>query len=1404
MPTDQKDIESTLDESPATATGDETSQPAPWKALFYFTTHSNLLPLISGIFFAIATGLISPTNSFLLGKIFDGFASLGSGKLTIDEFWKTELRYIYGTLAVGGASWLLHSLFFTSWLIFGELNAKNARDRLFKGLLAKDIEWYDMRLNGIGAMLPRLQVQIRDLQLATSQPLGSMLCQFAAGASSLGLAMAYSWKLTLVILSTAPLIAGAIVLIGGTIQNNMTKQQQKLTEALKYVISALTSIETVKCFNAQDLEVFKYAASIKQAAASYFRVANANAQQIGFVHLASLSMFVQGFWYGTVLVDNGTLNSGQVVTCFWSAIGAFQAIQGVLPQLIVLEKGRAAGATLREVMNQVETGSRTVRDIGLKPEACVGSIEVRNVSFAYPARPDQLALNAVNLSIPSGEITFLIGKSGSGKSTLGQLLMRFYSPSLGNIALDEKDVQSLDATWLREKVTLVEQHSTLFNDTIFRNVAFGRRDYRNVSREEVTDAIEFALLKLMINDIPEGLDTMVGARGDSLSGGQKQRIALARARLRDTPILLLDESTSALDPVSKALMMDAIREWRRGKTTIIITHDISQILPDDYAYVLQGGRLVQEGYRKQMEAIIDSPFQDFLVEDEQATVSPSDSQKHLSFDKRRTQQSPKTSRAAKWSPKVAFDPLEARLDAGEKKRASRISAVFPNASSSPALRMPYRLGGIVSPFASPLMPLISPSSLSPASDRSSGTFGRPLSVEVKRQSGYRHSDYVNKRSSRMGNRWSLPVPDFMEKFIEKSGMLAAEYRLGEGRSRRRRQLSEDAVPSAEKPRPSKKWWKMRRTAALALLQDETPQLESIKNILATIWPCLLWHTRVVLVLGFVGAAVHAAATPLFSYVLSKLLNTFANPTNRKQVAKICSIGILGIAVTDSIGSYVMHILLEYVGQVWVNEIRLQALKRVLDQPRDFFTHDENNVSHLTECLDRHAEEMRNLLGRFSALVFTAIIMMVTAIVWAMVTSWKLTLLSLVVAPYIFVVTKAFAAVSGKWETASNNAGEAATAIFTETFTNIKTVRALTLERVFEEKYNEATLNALKIGIKRSLYVGLFFGLADSADSFATAIIFYFAAMLSKQGGITIAKILETFTMLLFTMANVSAILAFIPQMSSSRDTASRILRLARLPEDSHEHAGNTCITSIGDITFTNLTFSYPSRPDHVTLKNINLTIRAGTCTAIVGSSGSGKSTIASLLLNLYPTATQSTTLGATPDLTLANRDMKHIHTPTLRSLISIVPQTPVLFAAMVADNISYGLHADSAYKSLSNIRRAAKQAGIDDFIMSLPSGYSSLVGEGGMGLSGGQSQRIAIARALVREPSVLILDEATSALDVESAALIRQTVQELMMTMTGKEEGRKKMTVIIITHSRDMMAIAERIVVLDQGSVVEE
>lgn len=625
--------------------------------------------------------------------------------------------------------------------------------------------------------------------------------------------------------------------------------------------------------------------------------------------------------------------------------------------------------------------------------------------------------------------------------------MRFYPPNSGDLLIDGRSIQTLNINWLRNNITLVQQQSVLFNETILKNIAFGRTDHSKVTKEEVKRSIETAFLQYTLIDLPQGLDTIVGTGGSAMSGGQQQRVAIARARLRDTPILILDEATSALDHISRVSVMKSIRDWRRGKTTIIVTHDMSQIQEEEYTYVLDKGVIIQEGFRQNLEKTESGPFKKSSVSEIDFPLI-----QHL-YPRKRSKTSSTETDSSVYSV-VSKDPIDIHF--------------IPRTSFIPSMIEP------------------SPEDLR-SRQASQSLISSPVTFPVNRMSTtlskFGHLQRMSSHLINFLDRWP-PIPisptgDTESMSRDKKLSRAPLLRTSEPRfrnSRRGSAFSPKALRSKTEPLV-----KMQRLTKAEKAGRPAP----VMKILMTVWPTLTCKKRITLIWGFIFAAIHAAATPTFSWVFSKLLATFFLPTNRSQTALKWSLSVLGVAVVDSAASYLMHYLLESCGQAWVDSLRIEALKRILDQPRAWFDRDKNSLTRLTECLDRNAEEMRNLVGRFAGFIFVAVTMMALAIVWSLILCWRLTLVGLASGPILYALTRTFESISGKWEGKSNDAGEAAGAILAETFVNIRVVRALTLEGYFHKKYIKATNRAMKVGLKRSAYSGFFFGLSDCGIIFVT-------------------------------------------------------------------------------------------------------------------------------------------------------------------------------------------------------------------------------------------------------------------------------------------------------------------------------
>lgn len=986
--------------------------------------------------------------------------------------------------------------------------------------------------------------------------------------------------------------------------------------------------------------------------------------------------------------------------------------------------------------------------------------------------------------------------------------------------------------WLRQHVTLVEQHSVLFNESIRQNLALGRPD-EDVSPKEIESAIKFSMLDAIIQSLPDGLDTELGMKGSSLSGGQKQRMALARARIRDTPVLILDESTSALDYITRAAILQSIREWRKGKTTIVITHDISQIEPVEFVYLMEDAQVVQEGYRKELE---NQPgaLRRLLASHEENQEGVSDDEEEVEFGDE-TDEIISLYDEGSWNYHAPMHrPMSAVLF-GENvlstfARNGRES--FAGTGLIPLDKLwnknrPQEIGSasesrrtstghsslLVETFKPPPGIAISAQGVSQEDTPLSrlGTQRRRMSgIQTYSGTVRRSKDYGSRRvsmaSSRPVTRGSV-YPRRLSTVPARTELPTLEKRTGRA----------GILPTLRLGRSSR---------APANLKADPNELVPIIDIFKSVWPVLKWRPRMMLLAALFCTCVHSASTPVFAWLFSQLLSTFYAPGDQTRRALTYALAILALAIGDGLSNYLFIFLADSVAQSWTHALKVDAMRRILMQPREFFDREENSMARLAETLDYFAEEARNLPGRFASILISMILMMCISIVWSMITCWKLTLVALATGPVVIAITKSYVKISSHWEKLANEADDDVGEVLHETFINIRTVRCLNLETYFRQKYKKATTAAVNVGIKRALYSGSMFGLNYAGALFVAILLFYSGAILVAKNEYTVSQIVQTFLTLMLSVNHVQSVAGYITQVNISRAAGSRLLRLARMPTTSHELTGTISIREAGDIVFSSVNFSYPNRPDVQVLHDVSFTIQRGTCVAIVGSSGSGKSTIAALLLKLYQPDTASR-------LSISGLDIRDINTSSLRARMAIVSQSPVIFPGTIASNIVYGISPSSHLASPANIRAAADAAGVSEFIDSLPNGYETMIGDGGTMLSGGQAQRLAIARALVRDPDILILDEATSALDVMSAGVIRDTVKKLVRStedvvspvspamsprsrtggfwdekvLDGGWKGkkrRKQMTVIIITHAREMMAVAERVVMLDKGRVVEQ
>jgi ATP-binding cassette subfamily B (MDR/TAP) protein 1 len=487
---------------------------------------------------------------------------------------------------------------------------------------------------------------------------------------------------------------------------------------------------------------------------------------------------------------------------------------------------------------------------------------------------------------------------------------------------------------------------------------FGCPKHRSVTKQDVQKCIDLAMLQETILDLPEKLDTFITVGGNILSGGQKQRVAIARARLRDIPILILDECTSALDYKTRKQVTEAIRRWREGKTTIIITHDLSQIGGSDLLYVLEHGRVVCSGYR----SVLEKESQDKL--------------KHL----------------------VSY--CQDTMSCCEDDQA-----IF---------KLPQQMNY---------------SLCSGPSDEND----LDISAESDRES----------------------IAD-MQINVSKDKVCRTFLSLDKAKS----PCSMSQSRRSQDPKAG-------------------DHLARVEEIIFSIFSRLDPRERAILIIALLCTLVHAIATPVFSYMLSRLFRTFYIPEDRSQNAMKWSLAIFAVGFFDTTASYLMNYLLEYCGQAWICSTRKTALTRILDQPLSWFERAENKPSTLVTSLTQDAEDIRNIISKFIGFALLVIAIISIATIWSVFICWKLTLVILTCAPLIYAIINGFENISKEWQIRCGMTKANLSSIFADTFSNIKTVRALSLELYFHKKHMRTSAKAIKVGFRRAGYSGLLFGLADS-------------------------------------------------------------------------------------------------------------------------------------------------------------------------------------------------------------------------------------------------------------------------------------------------------------------------------------
>ncbi|XP_059632050.1 ABC transporter B family member 11-like [Cornus florida] len=579
------------DNSDNTRKKNEVTETVPYFKLFSFADSTDHVLMLVGTIAAIGNGICMPLMTLLIGDVINSFGLNVNSKNVVHEVSKVSVRYIY--LALGSGFSAFFQLF--CWMVTGERQAARIRSLYLKTILRQDIAFFDTDAK-TGEIIERMSGDTFLIQDAIGEKVGKFIVVVASFFGGFAIAFIKGWLLTLVMISLIPplVISGAVMAI--VLVKLTSRGQTAYSQAATVVEQTIGSIRTVASFTGERQAIANYNKSLTQAYKSSVQEGLATGLSAGVFMLVIYCSYALAVWFGSKMILKKDYTGGDVLTVVMAVVTGSFGLGQASPCMSAFAAGRAAAFKMFETINR-KSEIDPYDTNGLKLDNIRGDIELKDVYFSYPARPDEQIFNGFSLSIPSGTTSALVGQSGSGKSTVISLIERFYDPQAGEILIDGINLKEFQLWWIRGKIGLVSQEPVLFTTSIKDNIAYGKD---GATIEEIKAATELANVANFIDKLPQGLDTMVGEHGTQLSGGQKQRIAIARAILKDPRILLLDEATSALDVESERVVQEALDRVMINRTTVIVAHRLSTVKNADMIAVIHQGKIVEKGSHSEL------------------------------------------------------------------------------------------------------------------------------------------------------------------------------------------------------------------------------------------------------------------------------------------------------------------------------------------------------------------------------------------------------------------------------------------------------------------------------------------------------------------------------------------------------------------------------------------------------------------------------------------------------------------------------------------------------------------------------------------------------------------------------------------------------------------------------------
>ena len=562
-----------------------------------------LLSVLGFLIYSVANVLLADLTQFLLDSLGEtsqismGFVSNAAhwfwppGDMGPIEYARIAVPVAAVVLAVIRASGYFFGNYFMNIVARGVVH--RLRTQVFDALIRVSKQFIDGHTHG--ELVSKLTFNVEQVSGASSEALKTILRDGLTVLALISYMLYLNWKLTLVFFAITPAIAGVVVAVGRHFRRYSRRIQDSMGEVTQLSNESMRAFDELRMFSAteQQSERFRAASQFNRVQSLKLAFVQAVSTPIAQVLLALALAAL--FWFALDPAILASFSAGSLVAFIAAATQLSKPIRTLTNVQSIIQRGLAAA---EDLFSQIDAEPEP--DHGqLSLERAHGAIVLDQLSFTYPGA-EQPVLTDISLQIPAGKMVAFVGRSGAGKTSLMHLLCRFYAPSAGSITLDDQPIADFKLDDYRRQFGLVSQHVLLFSDTVRANVTFGQLD--SVTDEALTRALETAQAASFVDATPDGLDAMLGDGGSGLSGGQKQRLAIARAVLKDAPVLILDEATSALDNESEAAIQASLEGVSAGRTTLVIAHRLSTVELADMIVVMDEGRIVATGTHAELMA----------------------------------------------------------------------------------------------------------------------------------------------------------------------------------------------------------------------------------------------------------------------------------------------------------------------------------------------------------------------------------------------------------------------------------------------------------------------------------------------------------------------------------------------------------------------------------------------------------------------------------------------------------------------------------------------------------------------------------------------------------------------------------------------------------------------------------